>query len=180
MPEGPFPHRALVALRHGPARLFGGGEADPRIAVNKEHRQQHVDQISRSLTRIGQRYIRVSVERAAQGLPPIEGGVPFMLEVAEGDEGLLDFLEARLGLEVVAEYPDGFLMVSAADLVMPEFQEMLKAFQAGKHGATRAAAVFEIHDEADAEVRLTRMLGEDLFALWPLPDDKEFVLEVSF
>src|SRR5437867_10659682 len=122
MPEGPFPHLALVALRHGPARLSGGGEPDPRIADNKDHRQQHVTNLSGSLTRIGQRFNRVSAQRAAAGLPPIEGGVPFMLEVADGDEGLLDFLETRLGLEVVAEYPDGFLMVSAADVAMPEFQ----------------------------------------------------------
>ncbi|HRZ57965.1 MAG TPA: S8 family peptidase, partial [Candidatus Paceibacterota bacterium] len=180
MPDAPFPHLALVALRHGPARLFGGGEPDPRIAVNKDQRQQHVTHLSGGLTRIGQRFNRISLERAAQGLPPIEGGVPFMLEVAEGDEGLLDFLETRLGLEVVAEYPDGFLMVSAADVAMPEFQDVLKAFQANKHGATRAASVFEIHDEPDAEIRLKRMLGDDLFAFWPFPDDKEFILEVSF
>jgi Subtilase family len=180
MPEGPFPHLALIALRHGPARLTGGGEADPRIAFNKEHRQQHVTDLRQGLTRIGQRFQRVSTERAEQGLPPIEGGVPFMLETAEGDEGLLGFLESRLGLEVVAEYPDGFLMVSAANVAMPEFQEILKAFRASKHGSARAAAVFEIHDDPDAEVRLKRMLGEDLFAIWPFPDDKEFVLEVSF
>ncbi len=180
MPEGPFPHLALIALRQGPARLTGGGEVDPRVAFNKDHRQQHATNLSGSLTRIGQRFTRVSAERAAQGLPPIEGGVPFMLEVAEGDEGLLDFLETKLGLEVVAEYPDGFLMVSAAEVAMPEFQAILTAFQLSMHGTTRAAAVFEVHDEPDAEVRLRRMLGEDLFALWPFPDEREFVLEVSF
>lgn len=180
MPEGPFPHLALIALRHGPARLTGGGEADPRIAYNKDHRSKHATDLSRNLGRIGQRYQRISITRAEQGLPPLEGGVPFMLEVAEGDEGLLDFLESRLGLEVVAEYPDGFLMVSAGDVAMLEFQEILKAFRASKHGSGRAAAVFEIHDEPDAEVRLKRMLGDDLFALWPFPDDREFVLEASF
>lgn len=180
MPESPFPHLQLIEVRRGPARLTGGGKADPRLQFNKDNRQQHVTNISAKLSRIGQRFQRVSEERSSGQLPPIEGGVPFMLEVAENDERLLDFLGKKLGLEVVAEYPDGFLMVSAANVEMPEFRAILQAFQQSQHGATRAAAVFEVYDEPDAEARLKRILGDELFALWPFPDDKEFVLEVSF
>src|ERR1051325_383125 len=118
MPESPFPHLALVAVRHGPARLRGFGEPDPRIAANKANRSAHVQHLASGFSNLGHRFRILSASRAEQGLPPIEGGIPFMLEVAEGDEPLLDFLEEKLGLEIVAEFTDGFLLVASQDVDM--------------------------------------------------------------
>ena len=180
MPGSQFPHLQLVAVERAAARLGRGGESDPRIKRNKDDRQHHAQRLSSALGQLSQRFRRIALDRAEAGLPSIDGGVPFMMEVAAEDGDLLDFLERKLGLEVVAEYADGFLMVAARDVEAPEFHAVLSDFEQEVRGSASAASVFEIHDAPDGEARLRRMLGADLFSLWPFPDGVELLLEVSF
>src|ERR1043165_3626012 len=101
MPDA-FPHLILAEVRHGPARLTGGGETNEQAELNKKNRKQHAADLLNGVAQVAGRAQRVSAERAAQGLPSIPGGTPFLVKVT--DSQILDFLAEKLGLEVVAEY----------------------------------------------------------------------------
>ncbi|HEY1794202.1 MAG TPA: S8 family peptidase [Opitutaceae bacterium] len=173
----PFPHLNLVEVRHGPARLTGGGTANPRAQYNRENRPQHAANLLGEIGRISGRSKQAVAAREAQNLPPIPGGTPFLVQVSDGS--VLEFLAAKLGLEVVAEYDDGFVVVAASDLDLTAFKDMVDAFTAETWGSGQTADVLDVFDDGTSRRRIEHVLSDSLLGRWPFAEADIFVLDVS-
>jgi len=179
MPEGPFPHLPLISVERGTARFPQVPITNDAVEWNKTHRQQHATKLGAGFQRIGGTAQQLQAQRQELELPQIKGGVPFLLEVEEGNEEVLDFLTEKLGIEVVAEDDDGFLLVASEDLDPAQVAAMLRAFSESVRGSGQAASILAVYPDLDAPERLQRVLAPELFEQWPFPEDQEFTLEVS-
>ncbi len=132
-----------------------------------------------SLSRITLGAKQVADERERQGLPPIPGGTSFLLEVPDGDDALLDYLTHNLGLELVAEFPEGFVLVANEDLNQTKLVELARNFMQARYGSTKAASILEIYDPLHSDLRVKKILEEELHESWPFADKKVFTFDVS-
>lgn len=176
MPEE-FPHLTLTGVLRGPARLQGFGSANEQATYNRQHRTEHKTRLLEGLAQVEDRGRRTQQERRERGLPPVPAGVPFMVKVTSGE--ILDFLAAKLGLEVVAEYEDGFVVVSAADLDFTEFRRIAALFESEGWGSAQAADVLAVYDDSTSRARLEHILSESVLNQWPLNEAATYTFEVS-
>ena len=117
--------------------------------------------------------------RREAGLPQIRAGVPFVLQIPDEDEGAIDFVAEKLGLEVVAEYDEGFLIVSSADLELQRVVDLANEFIEAKRGSGGLASILAIDDDPLSDRRIERILQDGLFGQWPFPDDRVYLLDLS-
>jgi hypothetical protein len=121
----PFPHLQLVSIERGRAKLSGGGEESPEVKENKKNRQAHVKKLRQKIGDFTSYWQRAQAERAEKGLPPIVGGIPFLLKIPERNEELLLRLEKAFGVQIVAQFGEGFLLVASEDISLTAFQELM-------------------------------------------------------
>ncbi len=174
---GEFPHLNLLEVRRGPARLTGFRDPDERAAANRANRPAHSGQLLSGLSRVTAHRLELTAQRELAGLPAIPGGMPFLVQVT--DSSVLEFLAKKLGIEVVAEYSDGFVIVATQDVNLAEFQAIVREFEQSAHGSGLAASVLAVFDDGSSEERVRRILTESLHPQWPLPDGQIYILEVS-
>ena len=118
-------------------------------------------------------------DRAQKGLPPIPGGIPFLLRIPERAEELLYRLEKDFGVTIVAQFEEGFLMVASDDIALATFQQLATDFEHEVHGATAMASILDVYDDGRSNDRLNKILSPELLAIWPLVDTNTYVLDVS-
>jgi len=174
-----FPHLLLLQRRQGLARLEGGGASDDRVVANQLNRQNHADHLIRTFGGVAARAQQRNEERKETGLPPISGGTPFLLQIPQEDESTMEYLAEKLGLEIVAEYDSGYLIVATQDLDVSTVLEAANGFAQGRHGTGALARILEIDEDPSSEGRLRRILGEELWPLWPFADDADLTFDVS-
>jgi hypothetical protein len=180
MPASPFPHLNLIIKARGDAKLEGGGEADKRVNANKANRPRHSDFLTEKITALASWAETARRERAQAGLPEIKGGVPFVIQIPEEHDGTIEFLAEKLGLEIVAEYDDGFLIVANDDISFSKVTDYINNFAASKHGATGMASILNIDPDPLSHERIQKVVIDDeLLAKWPFQDAEEFILDVS-
>ena len=180
-----FPHLQIIHRDTRPAKFPGGGSEDPRVKKNKENRSSHADQLRDKLKRVGAGWGDRSLQRERDGLSPFRAGVPFMIEVPKDYD--LDKAIKTFGLEVIADSVTDsdtgirqFVLVAAEDIQHMDLLDLLDDFAVAKHGSAEIGSILDvIHDPEDPR-RLDAILGEELMARWPFPDNEDFVLEVSF
>ena len=174
-----FPHVEFIKLATGSARLTGGGDPDSRVEENLKNRIQHSSSIKQKIGSLSAISQRVDQERKDQNLPQITGGVPFVLQIPDEDGTVMDFVAKKLNLEIVAEYDDGFLIVSTRDLDLQNILDLADAFTTSKHGSGNMARILDIDVDRSSINRIHRILGEELFAQWHFPSTQIMVLDVS-
>lgn len=174
-----FPHLQLVAVERGRAKLQGGGKEFPQVTANKKNRPTHAGLIRQKLGGITAYWQRVQGERAQEGLPPIPGGIPFLLRIPERAEELLYRLEQDFGVTIVAQFEEGFLMVASDDIALAAFQQLCTEFEKEVHGATAMASILEVYDDGKSQDRLKRIVSPELYAIWPLVDRNTYILDIS-
>ena len=174
---GNFPHLAIVEVRRGPARLTGYRDPDERAAANRGNRAAHAEQLIAGLGRVADHRREALLHREEAGLPAIPGGVPFLVQVT--DSSVLDFLAKKLGIEVVAEFSDGFVIVASEDVELAKFREIIGMFSEAVRGSGLTASVLAVFDDASSEDRIRRILAPSLRDRWPFPDGETFIFEVS-
>ena len=179
MPDPTFPHLRLVSIEKDRARYGAAHFSDDRIKSNRTNFQAHGRKLLKSIQRITLSAKKIGEEREELGLPPIPGGTSFLLEVPVGQEALLDFLAHKLGLELVAEYPEGFVLVASDDLEQTKLIALARAFAHNTRGSANAASILEIYDPVHSDERVRKILDDELWARWPFPDDEMFTLDVS-
>jgi hypothetical protein len=140
-----FPHLKLVEIKRGRAKLHGGGKVPVEVKDNKRNRHQHANNVRRKLTDITAYWERIQSERVDNQLPPIPGGIPFLLRLPEREEDLLLRLEKDFGVTVVAQFEQGFLMVASQDVSLSEFHRLITEFENEMHGAASVASIFVGH-----------------------------------
>ena len=84
-----FPHLKLVEVKRGRAKLNGGGKESPEVKYNKNNRHQHASVVRQNLGNVTAYWQQVQTERSEMGLPPISGGIPFLLRIPVRAEELL-------------------------------------------------------------------------------------------
>jgi hypothetical protein len=113
------------------------------------------------------------------GLPPIKGGIPFLLKVPEQHDSLLLALGGKFGVEMVAEFNEGFILVASEDVDLTALQQMVSDFKIEKHGSAAAAEILEIYEDGAAKNRLHEILDAPLQEKWPLSNKDIWILDVS-
>ena len=174
-----FPHLRLLAIAQGPAKLPRGGKEHPQVKANKLNRHQHAGLIRRKLGDITAYWQRVQTDRTQKGLPPIPGGIPFLLRIPERAEELLYRLEKDFGVTIVAQFEEGFLMVASEDISLAAFQQLTTEFENEIYGSTAMASVLDVYDDGKSDDRLKKILSPELLANWPLVDANTYILDVS-
>ncbi len=179
MPASPFPHLNLIFKAQGAAVLEGGGEPNPRVVQNQTDRVGHSSFLKSKVGGFSSVAKNLTEVRAAAGLPTIESGVAFVLRIPDEDDGTLEFLAEKLGIEIVAEFADGFLIVATEDLDLQRVVDFANDFAAEAHGSGKMASILDIDENPHAANRIARILDEHLLPKWPFSDDEIFVLDVS-
>ncbi len=179
MAASDFPHLEIFSIERGIARLEGGGDTSDAVRENKANRREHAERLGQRLERLTHSAVEIRKKRTAENLPDIPGGAPFVLHVDDPEEGILLFLSEKLGIEVIAEEEEGFILVATDDIEAARFHQIIAEFVDRKHGSGQAANVLDVVPENDSEQRLGRILTEDLQALWPLADNDNYVMDVS-
>lgn len=145
MAASPFPHLNLIYKGRGDAKLEGGRVvADPRVTENRNDRPSHTAFLVGKAANLSGTAKRIRLERQQSGLSEIKGGVPFVVQIPDENDGVIEFLAEKLGLEIVAEYDEGFLIVSSDDLDLQKLVTYANDFSAAKHGATGMASILDI------------------------------------
>ena len=83
MPSHQFEHLPLILRNTGPARLTGGGEADPATLANRENRGAHSGGLVSGATTISDEWRTQQQKRSEESLPDIEGGIPLLATLTE-------------------------------------------------------------------------------------------------
>ena len=179
MPDTEFPHIQLLFRDKGDARLTGGRSTDPRVRQNQENRQGHSRYLSEAFRGFAHTASALLQERERANLPEIPGGVPFMLQIPDEDDEAIEFVAETLGLEVVAEYKDGFLIVASEDLAQERVLEVVEQFQREARGSGKMARILDVDNDPHSPRRIERLLADDLKDEWPFRDNDEWILDVS-
>lgn len=174
-----FPHLNLIQKDRGDAKLYGGGIENSQVKHNKENRQSHSQFLQDKFTAFSHQAHTLTQQREQDQLPTIEGGIPFMLQIPDEVDGVIEFIAETLGLEVVAEYADGYLIVSTQDLDLGHVIQTAQDFSESVHGSGQMAHILNIDENPLSSDRIQRLLDDRLLEQWPFPDDHEFLLDVS-
>ncbi len=176
MPLRPnFPHLPLIFEGKHRARLTGGGKPDTRVAANRADRAGHATRIRNRLIGIRNDWLAAQEQRRQAGLPVIGNKTVFVLELPESHD--LTYLTKTFGLELVAEYEDGFVLAGAPSLDFAELENALRLFESNKHGGASCAKLLEVFGPADPR-RLDRILSPTLRADWPFTDAESRTLDI--
>lgn len=170
-----FPHLPLPLKTNGHARLYGGGKPPEQEKLNKENRQAHSQNLTRSARNIVEAWTGRRLSRDLERLPTLPKGVPLLLQVEPDSD--LEFLRSSFKFEVVSEQEDGFVIVSSEDLDLTAFLHKVEDFTKEKWGTGTTAKIYNLHDDPQ---RLDRILSDSLRDKWPtISDDKIYVFDIG-
>jgi len=179
MPNPQFPHLNLLFKYRGAAKLEGGGSIPPEVKTNQENRPNHGNFLRGKAEGFSSRAKELRDSRQKAQLPEIKGGVPFLIRIPDEDDGTIEFIAEKLGLEIVAEYDDGFLIVASEDLNLQSVVDLANDFTRSERGSGTMAKILDIEEDPLSEKRIKRILADRLFERWPFPDGEELILDVS-
>ena len=174
-----FPHLNLIQKERGDAKLHGGGSENAKVTRNMKNRRSHSQFLQEKFTAFSRHAHTLTQQREQNQLPTIEGGVPFMLQIPDEVDGVIEFIAETLGLEVVAEYVDGYLIVSTQDLDLGHVIQTAQDFSEKVRGSGQMANILDIDENPLSDNRIQRLLDDRLLEQWPFPDDQAFLLDVS-
>ncbi len=171
-----FPHLRLVAHDTGRAKLSGRRKPNPRTVKNREARQSHSATLDNVLGTVAAEWREQQEARADQGLPLVDAGIPLLLEI---DPSLdLDELRMKLGLEIVAEVENGYVIVASSQMDLGELRLAVQGFAAEATGSAVVAGVYDV-----VGAGFHRRLGKTspwFVDRWPtIRDDEEFIVDVG-
>ena len=179
MPGSDFPHLSLIQKVQGDAKLPPAPQSNERVTENKSNYAGHGEYLGSQFRDFTKNATKLKETRKQAGLPEISGGVPFLLQIPDEDDEILEWLSAKLGLEFVAEYEDGYVLVATEEIDLNAALELANDFIKDEHGAGKMASILEVYPDPLDENRIKRILDDELFAKWPFNDDQEYILDVS-
>jgi len=179
MPAPQFPHVTLIETNRGRAVLPPGPNSNAAVLRNRNNRTQHASDLKQKFQGFSASAKQSVAAREAANLPVISGGVPFVLQIPDQDDRIMDFVARKLKLEIVAEYDDGFLIVSTEDLDLQHVLDLADDFAREAHGSGSMASILDVDGDHASVNRIRRILGDDLMAHWPFPAALDMILDVS-
>jgi subtilisin family serine protease len=174
-----FPHVELIRTDSGRARMTGGGKDPESVLKNQSNRAAHSSNIKQKLANFSAQ-AKAAVEKRKEGnLPMISGGVPFVLQIPDENDGVIEFIGKTLKLEIVAEYDDGYLIVATEDLDLQHVVDLANDFASSAYGSGQMARILDIDGNSSSHTRISRILDEELLKDWPFAADIEMILDIS-
>lgn len=166
----PFPAKQTGKARY-PQTPIPGAENTDR---NKQNRQAHSIRLRSQVGTLSRFWEDRRATRQTQNLPPIPGGVSFLLEIEPATD--VEFLRG-LGFEIVCDLEEGFIVVSSEQTDLADFQQKVEGFVSTQRGSGNVAKVYALCADED---RLKRILSESLYARWnTLGDNAIYTVELS-
>lgn len=159
--------------------LQPGPSSNPNVARNQANRAQHATDLKQKLQGFSASAKESLAAREENNLPSIGGGVPFLLQIPDQDGRIMDFVAKKLNLEIVAEYEDGFLIVSTEDLDLQHVIDLADDFANEVYGSGSMASILDIDGDHTSVNRIQRIIGDDLMAQWPFQPYQDLMLDVS-
>ena len=77
-----------------------------------------------------------------------------------------------MSFEIVAEQPDGYVIVATEDIDMVAFRRLLDDFASSTLGSASIAQIIRLIGPEDQDARLHRILSESLYNAWPTIDNQ--------
>jgi hypothetical protein len=179
MADSEFPHLPLIQKIRGEAQLEGGGEKPYQVRANQDNRASHARHLANQFGSVGGYAKKQRETRNAKGLPPLSGGAAFLLQIPDEDDEVLEWLSAKLDLEFVAEYDDGYVIVATEDIDLKEVQKLANDFIRAERGSGNMASVLEVYPDPSDIRRIERVLDESVQCFWPFDDNRPYLLDVS-
>lgn len=174
-----FPHVELIQTDSGRARMTGGGDDPESVLKNQSNRVAHSSDIKQKIAGFSAQAKAAIEKRKEENLPTISGGVPFVLQIPDENDGVIEFIGKALKLEIVAEYDDGYLIVATEDLDLQHVIDLANAFVSGAHGSGQMARILDIEGNSSSHTRISRILDEELLKVWPFAAHHEMILDIS-
>lgn len=176
MANGEYPHLLVPSIIQGNAKLTGGGRQNPEVRQNRENHETHARGVQQSYRMAQNYYARIRDERPEE-LPDLPANTPFLLRIP--DDADPEFI-LSLGIEIVAETPDGIILVSTDTISAEKFEDKIRRFEALQHGGGSIAKVLEVISIESIDDRLSRVLSPQLLASFQtIGDDQEFVADIG-
>lgn len=177
-PDRPFPHLRLLRTYHGSAKLPHGGKPDPQTEANKADPVAHARALGSTATSLARAWRERKERQIESGSPIVKAGVPFVLQVEPHLD--LDLIRRRIGLEIVSEQEDGYIIVASEDVDISRLQALIRGFSTGASGSAVIACVHELVEDPNQDDRLRRILSDALYRAWPaLGDDVTYTVDVG-
>ncbi len=171
-----FPHLQLQYSGAFKPIFHGGPSENPEVKANKSDPSTHAGALRGALKNVESRRQQLELNRGTE-LPQVPADTGFLIRIPHGND--VDQMAHELELELVAETPDGFMLVSTEDLAFGKIEAVLAKFEAEKGGSIAAQAL-QIYDDPADNSRLEQILGEDVFGIWPFPEKKLYIFDLSF
>ena len=177
-PTYQFEHLSLLCRDRSPANIRGGGKESDLAKQNKNNRGGHSGKLTRNASSASSAWKTQRAARDAAGAPVLPNRMPLLLQI---DPNLdLTFLREKVSFEIVAEQPDGYVIVATEDIDLVAFQRLLAEFATSTTGSANIAKIFQLVGPEDQDARLRRILSESLYKAWPTIDDqKTYTVDVG-
>lgn len=175
-----FEHLSLVRRFEGAAKLRGNGKPSPQTLANKQFRAAHTATLTQAADRLAANWqARLeSRSRAGDAVPPVPAGFPILLKIDPDLE--IDQLRSALGLEIVCEQEDGYVIVASESIDLAVLRRKIKDFGVSIHGSATVASVHMLFDDPDQQERLGRILSDQLMEAWGAIDDvQNYVIDIG-
>ncbi len=172
-----FPHLRLAYRGAYEPRFQSSPHEHAEVQANRDNPQGHVGRLRGILSRMRQSEVDICRLRAEQGLPTIPADRGFLLKLPEGAD--VDSLIKALGVELVSETEQGFMLVSSVDLQFTRLEEVLRNFEAGEGGLVAGSSLLDIYEKKDDERRLRNILSQEVLSLWPLSDASIYIFDLG-
>lgn len=163
-----FEHLPLPLVLTGKPKLNGGGPTSERTNQNRENRTSHGGQLKRRTAELSRFWRERQQEREQQNCPEIRAGIPVLLEIDPNSD--LDFLKG-LGLEVVSENTNGFIIVASEDADFTRLNEKIDNFI--NNVSTRCNTPARIYALCEDSDRVGKVLSKSLYEKWQTIDSEE-------
>ncbi|MEM9400477.1 MAG: S8 family peptidase [Verrucomicrobiota bacterium] len=179
MADSEFPHLPLIQKIRGEAQLGQPPIPSDQVRTNQDNRVSHGNYLANQFGSVGGYAKKQRETRNAEGLPPLSGGAAFLLQIPDEHDEVLEWLSAKLDLEFVAEYDDGYVIVATEDIDLKEVHKLANAFIRADRGSGNMASVLEVYPDPSDIRRIERVLDESVQCFWPFDDDRPYLLDVS-
>lgn len=160
MANSDFLHLPIPRVLEGAARLRGFGQPSVEEAQNRAHFRKHGQYVAGAFNKARKAYKAVIDSREEANLPSLPANTPFLLRLDEGESP--EFL-LSLGIEVVAETPDGIILVAADDISAETFEDKISRFIEQRHGGGSVAKILDLASIEKVDQRLVRILSPELY-----------------
>lgn len=172
-----FPHLNFSEKLKGSPRRGRSNTNSEKSSYNKENRQEHYNELERSMTSVRTDWHEKYLLREEKGLPKLDPDVvPVYLQlnpkVISDDFDLKTF-----NIEIISEEDDGYIIGASLDN-LNALAEKIDLFANEERGGGQVADFWGITE--GNQWKPEHILSETLYDRWPnIPDDEEFILDIG-